>query len=88
LDLGRGRVDVNDLSPDAVETFSPQAVSDIRQSLAPLGVLERVRLDSTQSRGGTKHYALTLLYRGRRLQVAEYDLPDGKIEQFFIDDKE
>ena len=87
LDLGHGRVDRDDLAPDATATFTPQAVSDIRQSLAPLGILERVRVDSTQLRGGTKHYALTLIYPHRELQVAEYDLADGKIEQFLIDDK-
>jgi CubicO group peptidase (beta-lactamase class C family) len=88
LDLAQGRVHRDDLAPDASEVFTPEAVNDVRQSLAPLGDLERVRLDSTQSRGGAKHYALTLVYQDRQLQIAEYDLADGKIEQFFIDDKE
>jgi hypothetical protein len=87
LDLAQGRVDRDNLAPDASETFTLQALSDIRQSLAPLGDLERVKLDSTQLRGGSKHYALTLIYQHRRLQVAEYDLANGKIEQFLIDDK-
>jgi len=87
LNVAQGRVDRGDLAPDASETFTHQALSDIRQSLASLGDLERVRLDSTQSRGGAKHYALTLIYQHRTLQVAEYDLADGKIEQFLIDDK-
>jgi D-alanyl-D-alanine carboxypeptidase len=86
-DLTHGRLDRGDLAPDASETFTDQAVSDIRQSLAPLGDLQKVRIDSTQLRGGAKHYTLTLIYRHRQLQVAEYDLADGKIEQFLIDDK-
>jgi hypothetical protein len=61
-------------------------VTSDRASL-PLCDLERVRVDSTQLRGGTKHYALTLIYAHRELQVAEYDLADGKIDQFLIDDK-
>lgn len=88
LDLTQGRVNRDDLAPDAKETFTHQAVSDIRRSLAPLGDLQQVRLDSVQLRGGTKHYALTLIYRRRQLQIAEYDLADGKIEQFLIDGKE
>jgi len=88
LGLAQGRVDRDDLAPDASETFTHQTLNDIRLSLAALGDLERVRLDSTQLRGGTKHYALTLIYQRRKLQVAEYDLADGKIEQFLIDDKE
>jgi D-alanyl-D-alanine carboxypeptidase len=86
-DLVKGRIDRDDLGPDALATFTPDAVSDIRESLAPLGELQRVRLDYTQLRGGTKHYALTLVYLHRELQVAEYDLTSGKIEQFFIDAK-
>jgi hypothetical protein len=87
LDLVQGRIDRDDLAPDASATFTLQALNDIRQSLEPLGDLERVKLDSTQLRGGTKHYALTLIYQHRQLQVAEYDLANGKIEQFLIDDK-
>jgi hypothetical protein len=87
LHLAQGRVDRADLAPDASETFTREAINDIRKSLAPLGDLERVKLDSTQLRGGAKHYALTLIYHRRKLQIAEYDLADGKIEQFLIDDK-
>ena len=87
LHLAQGLVDRADLAPDASETFTREAINDIRKSLAPLGDLERVKLDSTQLRGGTKHYALTLIYHRRKLQIAEYDLADGKIEQFLIDDK-
>jgi CubicO group peptidase (beta-lactamase class C family) len=87
-DLAHGRVDHADFSPDALAVFTPEAVRDIQESLAPLGELRRVRLDSTQLRGGTSHHALTLLYAKRTLQIAEYDLPDGKIAQFFIDDKD
>jgi D-alanyl-D-alanine carboxypeptidase len=87
LDLAQGRVDRDELAPDASETFTRQAIDDVRKSLEPLGDLERVRLDSTQLRGGTKHYALTLIYQHRQLQVAEYDLANGEIEQFLIDDK-
>jgi D-alanyl-D-alanine carboxypeptidase len=87
LDFAKGRVDRGGLAPDALQTFTRKAVDDIRKSIEPLGDLERVRLDSTQLRGGTKHYALTLMYQHRQLQVAEYDLANGDIEQFLIDDK-
>jgi CubicO group peptidase (beta-lactamase class C family) len=87
LELARGRIDRKELAPDAQETFTPAAIRDIRKTLAACGILERVRLDSMQLRGGAKHYALTLMYERRRLQVAEYDRADGRIEQFLIDDK-
>jgi hypothetical protein len=39
LDLVQGRVERDELAPDASKTFTHQALSDIRQSLAPLGDL-------------------------------------------------
>ena len=86
-DLSEGVVDRNEFAPDALETFTKQSLNDIHQSLAPLGKPQRVRLDSTQLRGGTKHYALTIFYKQRRLQIAEYDREDGRIEQFMIDEQ-
>ena len=87
LDLSEGVVDRSEFAPDALKTFTKQSLNDIRQSLAPLGKPRRVRLDSTQLRGGTKHFALTIIYKQRRLQIAEYDREDGRIEQFMIDEK-
>ena len=87
LQLAAGTIGRSDLAPDASAMFTSQALSDIRRSLAQLGELERVKLDSTVLRGGTRHYALTVFYQKRTLEVAEYDRSDGKIEQFFIDDK-
>ncbi len=84
--LAQGTVDREALAPDAVASFTPIAVSDIRASLARLGRLRRVTLVSTQKRGGMAHHALKLAYELGSLQVAEYDLPSGKIEQFFIDE--
>ena len=86
LGLARGEIDRGPLTSDASATFTAQALNDIRESLAPLGDLKEVTLDSTRLRGGTHHYALTLTYQSRRLQIAEYDTNDGKIEQFLIDD--
>ena len=77
-DLARGRVDREDLTPDASATFTSQALSDIRQSLSPLGKLEHVKLDDMKLRGGTTHYALTLFYAHRTLQVAEYVSPTAR----------
>jgi D-alanyl-D-alanine carboxypeptidase len=85
--LALGQLHREHLAPDALASFSPQAMRDLRASLAPLGELQSVRVDSAQVRGGTKHYALTLVYPHRELQVAEYDLEDGRIEQFMIDSK-
>jgi hypothetical protein len=78
LDLARGRVDRDDLALDASEVFPRQAINDIRQNLASLGNLERVRLDSTQSRGGAKHYALTLVYQSGNCKLRSMTLPVEK----------
>jgi len=87
LQLTTGTIDRSELTRDASATFTAQALGDIRRSLAPLGELQRVKLDSTALRGGTKHFALTVFYQKKTLEIAEYDTSDGKVEQFFIDGK-
>lgn len=84
-ELGRGSVDRSQLTKNASDVFTPQALSDIRETLLGLGPLKSVALTSGSLRGGMTHYAFTIKYAMRTLQVAEYDLPDGKIEQFMID---
>jgi hypothetical protein len=54
------------------------ADDSLTSHFTPLGQLQRVRRDSTQLRGGTKHYGLTLVYPHQA---------NGKIEQFLIDHK-
>jgi CubicO group peptidase (beta-lactamase class C family) len=83
--LQHGAIDTTQLAADAAASFTPQVLADIRQSLSGLGALQQVTLTSTTHRGGTIHYALTVTYALRRLQIAEYDLPNGRIEQFLID---
>jgi D-alanyl-D-alanine carboxypeptidase len=85
LQLARGTINRSELSLDASQMFTPTALTDIRNSLVTLGRLKSVKLESTQLRGGMKHYALIADYELRSLQIAEYDLADGRIEQFFID---
>jgi CubicO group peptidase (beta-lactamase class C family) len=84
--LAQGRIDRTQLTPEAATVFTSQALRDIEQSLQPLGNLERVTLDSASLRGGTTHLALTAKFQWRTLQIAEYDLPNGTIQQFMIDD--
>jgi CubicO group peptidase (beta-lactamase class C family) len=67
--LQHGAIDTTQLTPDATASFTPQVLADIHQSLSGLGALQQV----------------TVTYALRRLQIAEYDLPDGRIEQFLID---
>lgn len=83
--LGDGSIDRTQLSADASEMFTPQALRDIQTGLAGLGALLHVKLTYTQYRGGTTHYTFTADYELRSLQVDEYVLPNGKIEEFFLD---
>jgi|SRR5579872_832571 len=85
LDLAHGIIDRSQLAPDAAQMFTSRALNDIRHSLVPLGRLKTVKLQSTELRGGMKHYALMATYELSTVQIAEYDLSDGRIEQFFID---
>ena len=83
--LAQGTIDRGQLTPEAAAVFTPQAMEDIRDSLAGLGRLLNVRVDSQEIRGSASHLALTARYEFGSLDIAEYDTPEGKIQQFFID---
>jgi hypothetical protein len=85
LGLAHSELDRSQLTPEANAVFTPQAMEDIRDSLAGLGRLLGVTLDSRQERGGARHFALTATYEFGALDIAEYDTAEGKVQQFFID---
>lgn len=84
-ELTDGHIDASQFSANALAVFTPQALLDIRTSLLGLGPLKSVKLTSTSFRGGMTHYAFTISYAMRTLQVAEYDLSNGQIEEFMLD---
>ena len=83
--LAQGAIDRGQLTPEASAVFTPQAIEDIRNSLAALGRLLSVRVDSQETRGNARHRALTARYEFGSLDLSEYVTQEGKVQQFFID---
>jgi len=85
LGMAKGTIDHSQLTADASSVFTPQALDDIRYGLAAAGALRAVKLLGTQYRGGLTHNTFSAEYELATLQVDEYLLPSGQIEEFFLD---
>jgi CubicO group peptidase (beta-lactamase class C family) len=82
--LQAGRIDRTLLAPNLSDYFTPEALADFRQSLAPLGEPLTFRQTSTELRGGMTFRAFLIVYPGRHLRLTTYTYPDGKLEQYLI----
>ena len=82
--LQQGRIDRSLLAPNLSDYFTPEAIADYRQSLAPLGEPLYLRQTSTALRGGMTMRSFDIVYPSKRLHLSTYTYPDGKLEQYLI----
>jgi len=82
--LQRGRIDRTLLAPNLSDYFTPEAVADFQQSLAPLGEPLLFRQMREELRGGMTFREFQIVYPGKRLELTTYTYPDGKLEQYLI----
>jgi len=82
--LQQGRIDRALLAPNLSDYFTPEAIADYQQSLAPLGEPLTFRQTGEQLRGGMTFHAFQIGYPGKRLTLTTYTYPDGKLEQYLI----
>jgi len=82
--LAKGKLDRGLFTANANSYFSAQALSDIRQSLVPLGKLESVTRSSESLRGGMTHRGYRAVFQKKTVALNIYVMPDGKYEQFLI----
>ena len=61
-----------------------QALKDFAGSLAPLGTPRELKMTSSGLRGGMRNRVFRARLENTNLLISEYDLPDGKIEQFLV----
>jgi CubicO group peptidase (beta-lactamase class C family) len=83
-DLQTGRIDRTLLAPNLSDYFTPEALADFRDSLAPLGEPLTFRQTSEQLRGGMTFHAFEIVYPGKKLELTTYTYPNGKLEQYLI----
>ncbi len=82
--LQQGRIDRSRLAPNLNDYFTPEAIADYQQSLAPLGEPLYLHQTSTALRGGMTMRSFDILYPNQRLRLSTYTYPDGKLEQYLI----
>ena len=82
--LQQGHIDRSLLSPNLNDYFTPEAIADFKNSLAPLGEPLMFRQTRESLRGGMTFRAFQIVYPGKRLSLTTYTYPDGKLEQYLI----
>jgi hypothetical protein len=84
IGLQHGRVDRTLFSDNGNFYFSKQALRDFAAELKKLGKPQSVTQTARGERGGMTYRGFRGSFRRRNVQISEYTLPDGKIEQFLV----
>ena len=86
--LQQGRINRALLTPDANSYFTDVALGDYRNSLAPMGQLQLLIRQSEQLRGGMTHLIYHAHFEKDSVALNIYVLPDGKVEQFLVEEQQ
>ena len=84
-DLQQGRIDRSLLAPNLSDYFTLEALADFRSSLGPLGEPLSLRQSGESLRGGMTFRAFEIVYPAKRLRLATYTYPDGRLEQYLVE---
>lgn len=83
--LQEGRIDRALFTSDANSYFTDSVLKDFAASLAPLGKLQDVTKTNEQLRGGMIHRGYRAQYESKTVSLNIYVMPDGRYEQFLIE---
>ncbi len=84
--LREGRVDRAMFTANANSYFDEAALKDYGASLAPLGKLQDLTKTNEQLRGGMTHRVYRAQYEKKTVSLNIYVMPDGKYEQFLVEE--
>ena len=82
--LRQGKIQPGEFTENARSYFTPEALRDIRTSLAPLGALKSVSRSGESLRGGMTHRGYRAEFAKKTVRLNVYITPDGKFEQFMV----
>ena len=83
-DLRRGKVQADQLTENARSYFTPEALQDIRTSLAGLGALRSATRSNEALRGGMTYRSYRAQFTKKTMGLSVYVTADGKFEQFMV----
>jgi hypothetical protein len=84
LGLQNGKIDRALFTANCNAYFDAQALGDYASSLKPLGEPLAFRQIAKESRGGMTFRVYDVFFPHQHLTVTEYQMPDGKIEQYLV----
>jgi len=82
--LRRGKIQADQVTQNARSYFTPEALRDIRESLAGLGPLKSVTRSAESLRGGMTHRTYRAQFAQKTVALSVYVTSDGKFEQFMV----
>ncbi len=85
--LQQGRIDRSLFTDNANSYFGEVALSDYRNSLAPLGKLQILSRTASQGRGGMTYLGYRAHFEKNTVLLSIYIRPDGKFEQFLVEEQ-
>jgi CubicO group peptidase (beta-lactamase class C family) len=85
--LQKGQVDHELLSANCNAYFTEQALKDFADSLGQLGAPESFTGSSQSLRGGMIYRSYKIRFKDRTLRATTFTLPDGKIEQYMVEEE-
>ncbi len=85
--LQQGHIDRSLFTENANSYFDDVALGDYRSSLAPMGKLQILSRIRSQGRGGMTHLSYRAHFEKDTLLLNIYIMPDGKFEQFLVEEQ-
>ena len=82
--LQKGELDRSLFTDNANAFFTKQALADLAASLAPLGAPTHLWQTFTEKRGTLTVRNFLATFPSRRLHVMILEMPDGRLEQFYV----
>jgi len=85
-ELAQGKITRALFTQNASDYFSAAALEDYRASFAPLGKLTLLSRQREQLRGGMTHLSYRAHFEHDTVALNIYVMPDGKFEQFMVEE--
>jgi len=85
--LQQGELQQELFTDDARAYFSDTAIRDYKASLEPMGKLVLLNRQNEQQRGGMTHLSYRAHFEKDGVALNIYLMPDGKIEQFLVEEQ-
>ncbi len=85
--LQKGKIDRSLFTDNANSYFTATALADLKSSLGKLGSLKSVRPGRAGLRGGMIYRSYRAEFAKKTVLLSTYVMPDGKIEQYLVEEQ-